>query len=219
MSEQANEPEAQEASSVEGGEQAGAGEVKSPAPTPTPQQGAEPQYVTKEEFAEIQRSLSGITQFFQENFGPEEEDQPDFSQIPPEQLAYLAAQQGMAPYQPMLQAAMEEQGNRRFNELMDQHESNPEIGKVDRKLAMYAAEALIREAGGDPVKAVELGARYAAEVRKQERGEAVEEYKKSLKRPAPGADDLGAAGAGNAPVKPAKTYDEVIARWQGENEV
>ena len=188
-----------------------------PAPAAQQQQQEQPQYVPMQEFQRVQQELSQMSQFLRETFG-EEEPEPDPSQYSQAELAYLAAQQGIQPYAPMLQAAVEQQGRQKFDSLMEQHEQNPEIGKVDRKLAQYAAEAMIREAGGDPVKAVELGARYAAQVQKELGSKAVEDFKKSLKGPGQSHEPFS-GGGGEKAVEPAKDYDEVISRWAGQSEV
>ena len=197
--------------------------VESTPPAPTGgQEAPQPQYVTVEQLQQSLAPLNEISTFFRENFYEEEPEQIDLSQYSPQELAYLAAQQGtqgaLAPYQPMLQAAMEQQGQQVFNQLMDQHEQT--LGPVPRDLAQTFAEssAVMREAKGDPVKAVEIGARKAAEYVKSQRDAAIAEYKKSLKGPGQSSEP-GVAGGAEKALPPAKSYDEVIMRYAGTDEV
>lgn len=196
--------------------------VESTPPAPTGETQNQPQYVTAEQLQESLAPLHQISKFFQENF-VEEEPQVDYSQIPPEHLAYMYAQQGtqgaLAPYQPMLQAAMEQQGRQVFDRLMDQHDQTLGM-QVPRDLAQSFAEssAVMREAKGDPIKAVEIGAKKAAEYVKAERQRSIDEYKKSLRGPGQSMEP-GVAGGATRSVEPARDYEEVIQRWAGQDEV
>lgn len=120
----------------------------------------------------------------------------------------------LAPIMPIVQSSAQRSGQERMKELLSEHEKT--LGKFDHELAERVAHSYFAETG-DPVKAVEAGAKLAAEIRKRERDEGVNEYKASLKRPVHG--DPGVDGSGErAPLK-AKTYDEVIEAYAGQTEV
>jgi len=125
----------------------------------------------------------------------------------------------IGPIMPAIETTMKEAGTRRMNELLDSHEAalKKEFPDgFDRKLAARAATAFFDENQGDPEAAVEAAARYAAEVRREERAAAAPKPKRSIQ----GEDlDLPVSGGATPGREKAKTYDEVIERWAAEAEV
>lgn len=150
---------------------------------------------------------------------PQEEVEPEFD---PKDLEGMDAAEIVEHYvssrlselEPYVATAAREAGERRMNEIFDQVE--PETGKFDRKIAGKLAESLYGEVG-DPVEAVRVAARMIAGRSKADRDEALKEYKDSLKRST--FQDPGVSGAGERSQLPAKSYDEVIARWSGQEDV
>lgn len=124
-------------------------------------------------------------------------------------------QKRMAPIMPIVNTAAQRSGEERMKAIFAEQEAELKT-KFDHKLAERAAHSFFQE-HGDPQKAVIDGAKYAAEVRRMERDEAVKEYKESLKRPGPSDPPVDAGGNRSIPV--AKTYDEVIERYAGQTEV
>lgn len=193
-----------------GGEAATETEGGAPAP-PSP---ATPS-VDPQQYAAMAQRVEQMERFIQENFAGSDEPEEDLDGMDVGQLMarYVDTRfEGIAPF---VQAAAQEQGDKRFNALMDELEKKPDIGKVDRKLAYMVAESMLAEVG-DPIKAVEEGARYAASVLKAEREAGINDYKKSVGRRTP--DDFGVE-SGERSSPPAKSYEEVIERWSSQNEV
>jgi hypothetical protein len=168
---------------------------------------------SQEEWQQTQQMIQQMAQYFQ----PEEEEEPDFGSYDDPMLAmqaYVDSRfQQVAPY---VQGAARQQGEQKLNELFEQHEK--QYGKFDRQLAEYAATALVQQTG-DPVKAVEEGVKYAAQVAERERKAAVEEYKKKIGGVRRDFDDLPVEGGGDGAVPKAKSYDEVIERWASQMDV
>jgi hypothetical protein len=118
--------------------------------------------------------------------------------------------------QPYIESAAREAGEKRMNELFDAFEKEPEIGSFDRKYAARLAESLFNETG-DPVEACRQAAYMTANFSKAERKAALEEYKAAAKRTPFNDPSVSSGGERSAP--PAKSYDEVIDRWAGQEDV
>ena len=144
----------------------------------------------------------------------EQEELPDFNEMSPDQLVEFAVEQKLQGLAPVLQHATKQAGEARLNSIFDEEEKT--LGKFDRKLAEKIANAVFYEVG-DPLQAAKQGAAEAKRIREEYGQEAVNEYKKSLQRP--NFDDPELGGAGNRLAPDAKTYDEVISKWSGEEEV
>lgn len=187
-----------------------------------------PQFqVSQEEWTQAQEQIKQLTgivptvkqmaQYFEAANEPE--DDPEDFDID----RYIQSQidSRLAPIMPVVSNAAQRSGEERmktiFAELKKGKDGQPGIGDFDEKLAERAAHGFFVETG-DPVKAVEEGARYAAEVRKSERDAGREEYKASFRR-GPHDQDPDVTGGGNKSIPAAKTYDEVIERYAGETEV
>lgn len=121
---------------------------------------------------------------------------------------------------PYVKNAAQDQGQRQMQELLSNHEK--ELVKdfpagFDHKLAERASFALFDETG-DAQGSVAAGAKYAAEVRKQERDAAIEEYRKKNSRGA-AFGDPDASGAGVKAPQPLKTYEEVMDKYISQTEI
>lgn len=132
------------------------------------------------------------------------------------ELVQLYVDGRLSEIQPYVESAAREAGEKRMNELFDTFEQEPEIGKFDRKYAARLAESLFNEIG-DPVEAVRQAAFMTANFSKSERKSALDEYKAAAKRTT--MNDPGITGSGERSAPPAKTYDEVIDRWSGQQDV
>jgi hypothetical protein len=132
--------------------------------------------------------------------------------------AYLdyAIQQRMAPVMPLMDATVKERGEKEMVRIFDEVQAELKTD-FDRKLAERVATSFLAEHNGDPVEATKAGARYAAEIRKAERAAGETGYKERLAR-GPQDYEPAANGAGVRTRPPAKSYDEVTARWAGETE-
>jgi hypothetical protein len=153
--------------------------------------------------------ISAFGQETEPEFDPKELENMDAAEIVEH---YVSSR--MSELEPYVATAAREAGEKRMNEIFDTVE--PETGKFDRKVAGKLAEAMYGEVG-DPVEAVKVAARMVAGLSKSERDAALREYKDSLKRSS--FQDPGVSGAGERSQLPAKTYDEVIARWSGQEDV
>jgi len=125
----------------------------------------------------------------------------------------------MASVTPYVKNAAQDQGQRQMQELLSTHES--ELKKdypagFDHKLAERAAFAFFDETG-DAELSVKEAAKYAAEVRRQERDAAVEEYRKRNSRGA-AFGDLDASESGVKAAPQLKTFDEVLDKWTSQAE-
>jgi len=143
-------------------------------------------------------------------------DPPDFDEMGPLELIDHAMSQRFEAIAPYLQAAAKDAGEKRMNEFFDEVERDPAIGKFDRKLAERIASGLFHEIG-DPLESLRQGAQMAAEMKRTWSKEAVEEYKASLKRTP--YEDPGVSGSGEHASGTLKTYDEVIEKWAGQEDV
>ena len=175
----------------------------------------------------LQESLEGLTEVFNTPTPePQRGGEFDLSQLDmtdPYQVAWLADQiaaERMNSVAPYVKNAAQDQGQRQMGELLIQHESALKKDfpdGFDKKLAERAAFAFFDETG-DAEGSVEMAARYAAEVRKEERNAAIESYR--TKNARGGIFDFSAEGKGGTRVpEPLKTYDEVIDKWASQSEV
>ncbi len=197
----------------------GAEDTAAPAEGQTTEQAWAP---SQEEFTALQeqmRSVTGIVptvqqmaQFLQQ--AQAEHEGEEYEDLDVEQIIQARINQAMAPIMPIVQQSAQKSGQEQMNKLFKEQEDK--LGKFDHELAERAAHSYFQETG-NPVKAVEMGAKYAADYAKKLKDEAVEEYKKSLRRPGPA--DPGVDGSGDRAVLKAKNYDEVIERWAGTTEV
>lgn len=147
----------------------------------------------------------------------------DFDPQDPNQLAWLVDRvisERMKGIEPYVKNAAQDQGRKemmiRFDKLeTDLKKDYPE--GFDKTVAERAAFALF-EQHGDANKAVEEAAKFAAEVRKTEREEGISSYKASARK---GFRETEPEGEGSAvrAEPPAKTYEEVLAKWAGQSEV
>jgi hypothetical protein len=113
-----------------------------------------------------------------------------------------------------------------MNELLDDFTQRPEVGNLSkeaRNQVGYVAESMLSRLdpeGKDPqaaVYAVYEAAKMLGNLTKTERESAVKEYKDSFKKTP--YNDPNYSGPGERSREPAKTYDEVIARYTGDEEV
>ena len=169
---------------------------------------------TVEELKGLGASVQQIQQFIQQQQAPPDDDLDDDDNFDLGRYIQEQIQTSLQPIMPVVTTAAQKAGQERLAGLFKEHESK--LGKFDHELAERAAQSYFNETG-DPVAAVEQGAKYAAEYEKRVREAAVEEYKKSLKRPGPA--DIPVEGGGERSPKPAKSYDEVVERWAGQTEV
>lgn len=187
-----------------------------PAPEVTPEvTPAEWGGPSKEEWQTVVGGLHYLSQQLQEA-GQEPEEEPDFENMDAGDIVQHYVDSRIGELEPYVQSAAREAGEKRMNELFDEFEKDPQIGKFDRRVASRLAEAVYGEVG-DPVEACRQAATMVSGLSKAERDQAVKEYKDSLKRRT--FDDPGVTGGGERTPLPAKSYDEVIARWSGQEDV
>lgn len=198
-----------------GGEAPEATPEAAPAPEATPAPSFDPSaFASKEDLAGLQKNLDYLVSMFQEpEEVPEAGEEGEF-----DVAAYLdqAVDARLQPVRPLLDATVKERGEREMQNIFTRMKS--EVGDFDPKLAERVAQSFLSEHGGDPVKATEEGARFAAEVRKSERAAGKSEHVERLRR---GPLDPEPSGEGGQAVKTRakdKTYDDVIERWSGESE-
>jgi len=197
MSEQIPEPE----ETTEPTDESGADEPEATEAPPAGWQGP-----TESEWREMQKTLGYFAKALEP---PEEEPEPTDD---PMELVDRRFQE----YEPLIAQVVKEQGQKRMNSIFD-HVKQTEKIDFDYKLAERSAQSFLNE-GLDPVQATVAGAKYAAEVRKQERQAGRTEKQKSLQPKGGSADDFG-VGEGVQARPPAKSYDEVINRWAADTEV
>jgi hypothetical protein len=207
-------------------------------PAPTEQGGAHEAWApSKEEWDSLQEnnkrlaeSLEGLTSAFAEPpqpTSPQNQEQFDFSSLDmtdPYQAAWLMEQvvnERLSSVTPYVRNAAQDQGQRQMQELLSQHEVSLKKdypGGFDKKLAEKAAFAFFDETG-NAEGSVAAAAKYAAEVRKEERNAAIEEYKRQNTR-GDAFGDFGAEGtSGVRAAEALKTYDEVLDKWTQQSEV
>lgn len=184
----------------------------------------------QEQNRRLQDSVEGLTSVFAEapaQRQPQQKEDFDLSQLDmsdPYAVAWLAdqiAQERMNSVAPYVRNAAQDQGSRQMQELLKTHEqelAKDFPGGFDHKLAERAAFAFFDETG-DAEGSVAAAAKYAAEVRREERNAAIEEYKKQNSK-GRAFTDFGAEGsAGVKAPTPLKTYDEVLDKWASQSEV
>lgn len=175
----------------------------------------------------LQDSLEGLTNVFAEPPSQKGPQEPfDISQIDmtdPYQAAWLMdqiVQERMGGIAPYVKNAAQDQGQRQMGELLKQHETSLKKDfpdGFDPKLAERAAFAFFDETG-DAEGSVGMAARYAAEVRKEERNAAIEGYRKANSRSTLFDFEAGGNDGIRAP-ETAKSYDEVLDKWASQTEV
>lgn len=178
----------------------------------------------QEQNRRLAESLEGLTTAFG-TVEPERGGGFDVSQIDmtdPYQAAWLMDQivqerlQGVTPY---VRNAAQDQGQRQMQELLATHETELKKdfpGGFDHKLAERAAFAFFDETG-DAEGSVAQAARYAAEVRKQERDAAINEYQ-TKNRKGGAFFDPDASSSGVRAPEPLKSYDDVLEKWALQSE-
>ena len=194
-------------------EGAGAG-AEAPAEQPAP---AEQSWsLRREDFESLVRGVHNLYNVLpQELFEPPEPEYPE----DPAELSRMYTDQQLQQIYPTIQMAQQQQGEKRFNDLLDSLEKDPNIGKLSeegRKAAMYAATSLLHSTG-DPIEAVRQGALWAASFAKTERESGANEFKDSLKRPR--FSDPGVSGPGESAPGELKTFEDVMQKWAGQEEV
>jgi len=196
---------------LEGQEQGGAGGEPEPRPSwAGPSQEEWSSFI--EDQRQIKQQLEGLYEPIEEP-----EPAPDFGNLDlsdPRQLAQLVGyvvdsrMEGIAPY---VQTAARDQGRQKMIATFDELKKIPEIGDFDYDLAERTA-LFYFEQTNDAEKAVIDAAKYAADVRKQERAAAVTDYQaRNSNRNR--FDDPDAAEAGLFREKPAGSYEEVLDRY------
>lgn len=192
--------------------------AQEPAVTPDTGGGEEPWSLKQDDFNTVVQGVNYLiqqdqlrNQQSQQYYEPENDDLEgmDAAQIVEH---YVNAR--MSELDPYIATAAKDAGVKRMNEIFDEVE--PEVGKFDRKVAGMIAESLFGEIG-DPVESVRQAARLVAELQKSSGEARVGEYKEALKRST--FQDPGVTGSGERAAPPAKSYDEVIARWSGQEDV
>jgi hypothetical protein len=170
---------------------------------------------SEDEWKTVVGGLHYLTQQLNE-YGQEEPevDPKDLEGMDAAEIVEHYVSSRLSELEPYVATAAKEAGEKRMNEIFDEVE--PETGKFDRKIAGKLAEAMYGEVG-DPVEAVKVAARMVAGLSKSDREAALREYKDSLSRSP--FQDPGVTGTGERAQLPAKTYDEVISRWSGQEDV
>jgi hypothetical protein len=184
-----------------------------PEAAPAPAAPAAPSWQgpSQEEWTQTQQAL----QYMAQVLSPVEEEEPEQGEIDIESYLESYFQRKMAPVQPLLDLTVKERGEKVMKDIFDAAEK--EVGDFDRKLAERVANSFLAEHGGDPVEATKAGAKYAAELRANERKAGVQAHNERLRQGPPDPEPAVQGGA-QAARKKATTYDEVIDRWQGETE-
>lgn len=189
------------------------------APESTPTTPAQPAWSgpSQEEWQTIVRANQYLVQKMQEfEYQPEEEEQPDYENMDMAELLQRYVDGRMGEISPYVQQAAQQAGEKRMNELFDAAEKDERIGKFDRELASQLADAMYKP-GMDPVQTVFAAAHRVSQFSKSEREAAINEYKSSMKKSP--FDDLPVGGGGSKKLPAPKSYDEVVSRWSGEEEV
>jgi hypothetical protein len=183
----------------------------------------------QEQNQRLQDSLEGLTSVFAEaptQRQPQKEEF-DLSQLDmsdPYAVAWLAdqiAQERMNSVAPYVRNAAQDQGSRQMQELLKTHET--ELAKdfpggFDHKLAERAAFAFFDETG-DAEGSVAAAAKYAAEVRQQERNAAIEEYKSKNSKGRAFTDFSAEGSAGVKASEPFKSYDDVLEKYASQTDL
>ena len=196
--------------------------------TPTPETPAAPEtpaYTgpTQEEWQAAQEAIEQMTgtaatvkqiaEFLSQPQGGGEEN--DLSDLDIDAYVEHVVNQRLAPIMPVVNTAAQRAGEERMKSIFAEEKKT--VGDFDETLAERAAHYFFAQTG-DPAGSVKEAAKYAAELRKAERAAAVADYKKSLQR-GPHDQDPGVEGGGNKSIPAAKTYDEVIERYAGTDDL
>lgn len=199
----------------------GAGEQAAAPPT-TPAETQPWTGPSREEWTQAQEVLQGLSQLL----NPTPEGAEEGQYIPTEEelqnmdiaeLLDYAVDSRLQPLLPYLESSA-----RNVGEQVEQQELQrlaKEKGDFDEKLAHYVAESIYQsgESGGDPIKALEMGAEFAANQRKQEREAGVNAYKESLSKPL--NREPGISGGATFTKDKPKSYDDVVDAWAHQSEV
>ncbi len=169
---------------------------------------------TQEQLKSTNEAINYLVQMFQEP-EPDPQQQSDGDEIDIDAYIDQAVNSRLAPVRPLWEASVKERGEKEMTKIFDRIEA--EAGDFDRKLAERVANSFLEEAGGDPVKATEEGARYAAQLRAEERKSGVQAHNERL-RQGPPDPEPAVSGGGNTARSKDKSYDDVINRWSGETE-
>lgn len=176
---------------------------------------------SQDEFKAIQEQIKGLAGFVptlqQVQAIMAEQNAPDPDDLDIDSYIEMRLQERIAPLLPIVNSAAQRNGQERMTEIFTDLKTKEKLD-FDDKIAERFSHAFFSE-HGDPVKAVEDGARAAAEFRANERKAGEDGYKASLKRGPAGGSDLPVSGSGNHTVPAAKSYDEVIERYAGQTEV
>ena len=172
---------------------------------------------SEQEWKTIVAANQYLVQRMQElEYEPEVEEEPDYENMDMASLLQTYVDNRLGEMSPYVQQAAQQAGEKRLNEIFDAAEKDERIGKFDRDLAGQLADAMWKP-GMDPVQTVYAAAQRASQFSKREREAGLEEYKASLKKNP--FDDLPVGGGGNKRLPTPKSYDEVVSRWSGEEEV
>ena len=199
----------------------GAGEEQQQQPEQQPEQATQFS-VSQEDWEAAQQQIQQLTgivptvqqiasYFEQANQQPEDdEDDIDIATYVQRQI-----QESLAPILPVVNTAAQKSGEETMRKIFSEQKKT--IGDFDEELAERAAHSFFQQTG-DPRKAVEEGAKYAADYRKRERAAGRDEYKASLQR-GPHNQDPAVEGGGDRQIPKAKSYDEVIERYVGTDDL
>lgn len=159
-------------------------------------------------------------------FDQEEEEEPDYESMDLADLTKHYVDGKLQEVRPYVEAAAREAGEKRMGELLDEFEKRPEVGRLDkptRNAVGFVAESILGRvdpSGSDPqaaVYAVYEAAKMLGGLTKSQRDEAVAEFKESFKKTP--YNDPNFSGAGERSATPATSYEEVISRYTGDEEV
>lgn len=166
-----------------------------------------------EQMTGVSMTVAQIAEYLSQQQGGYEE--PDTNDFDIDQYVDYVVNQRLAPIMPVVNTAAQRSGEERMKKIFAEEKKT--VGEFDETLAERAAHYFFAQTG-DPAGSVKQAAQYAAEQRKAEREAAVAEYKASLKR-GPHDQDPSVEGGGNKSIPAAKTYDEVIERYAGTDDL
>lgn len=198
------------------------------APQETPQQDqsqtpSSPAFsISPEEWQQTQQALRALAQRATEVPGEQQEE--EYEELDVDEYINSRIQQGinqhMEPMRPLLDATVRERGERVMQEHFAAAKKNPETSDFDENLAERVAQSFLAEVGGDPLKALNEGIKYAVENRKGERAAGKQKVLASLGRGPQDYEPGNPEGSAVKTKKAFKTYDEVIDdRIASENEI
>lgn len=198
------------------GLEAGVGSEESSVPAPAPIDLTP----INETLAKLADGQNKLTQLVGQLFEEEEEYQAPPQDMDLGSLTKGYVDQRMAPYEQYIRDYAAQQGERELNSLLDQHAQN--LAKdfpdgFDKEAAKAASFYFFDQNPNDPEAAVANAARFAAEMRKNEREAALEGVKRAAR---PFEGDEGLEGSGGVAARPKfKSYDEVADHWAEQTEV